>query len=67
MNDDLLILIENFTDTLVQQTKTQPQQTLELKMNTQLKTFSFNPPINLDDDGWLIAVTSFETTNSVLI
>ena len=61
----MLLLIKKHTDTLVQETKTQPQQTLEFKMNTQLKTFSFNPPISLFDDGWLIAVTSFETTNSV--
>ena len=65
MNNELLLLIKKYTDKLVQQTKTQPQQTLEFKMNTQLKTFSFDPPINLDDDGWLIAVTSFGTTNSV--
>ena len=31
-----------------------------------METFSFNPPINLTEEGkWLIAVTSFETTNSV--
>ena len=31
-----------------------------------MKTFSFSPPINLSDEGKrLLAVTSFETTNSV--
>ena len=31
-----------------------------------MQTFSFNPPINLFEEGkWLLAVTSFETTNSV--
>ena len=35
-------------------------------MNKQLETFSFNPPINLLEEGkWLLAVTSFECTNSV--
>ena len=35
-------------------------------MNKQTQTFSFNPPINLLEEGkWLIAVTSFECTNSV--
>ena len=31
-----------------------------------METFSFSPPINLSEEGnWLLAVTSFETTNSV--
>ena len=31
-----------------------------------MQTFSFNPPINLVEEGkWLIAVSSFECTNSV--
>ena len=31
-----------------------------------MQTFSFNPPINLSDEGkWLLAVTSFETATSV--
>ena len=35
-------------------------------MDTQLKTFAFNPSINLVEEGkWLLAVTSFEATNSV--
>ena len=31
-----------------------------------MQTFSFNPPINLvEQRNWLLAVTSFEATNSV--
>ena len=31
-----------------------------------MQTFSFNPPINLvEEDKWLLAVSSFECTNSV--
>ena len=31
-----------------------------------MQTFSFNPPINLVEGGkWLLAVSSFECTNSV--
>ena len=49
-----------------EQTKTKPQETLEFKMNKQMQTFSFNPPINLvEEDKWLLAVSSFECTNSV--
>ena len=66
MNNELLLLIKKHTDTLIEQTKTKPQETLEFKMNKQSQTFSFNPPINLIEEGkWLIAVSSFECTNSV--
>ena len=66
MNNELLLLIKKHTDTLIEQTKTKPQETVELKMNKQIQTFSFNPPINLVEDGkWLLAVSSFECTNSV--
>ena len=34
-------------------------------MNKQMQTFSFNPPINLVEEGWLMAVSSLECTNSV--
>ena len=66
MNNELLLLIKKHTDTLIEQTKTKPQETLEFKMNKQMQTFSFNPPINLvEEDKWLLAVSSFERTNSV--
>ena len=66
MNNELLLLIKKHTDTLIEQTKTKPQETLEFKMNKQMQTFSFNPAINLVEEGkWLIAVSSFEYTNSV--
>ena len=62
----MLLLIEKHTDTLIQQTKTRPQETLEFKMNKQKQTFSFNPPINLvEEDKWLLAVSLLECTNSV--
>ena len=66
MNNELLLLIKKHTDTLIEQTKTRPQETLEFKMVKQMQTFSFNPPINLiEEDKWLLAVSSFECTNSV--
>ena len=67
MNNELLLLIKKHTDTLIQQTRTKPQETLEFKINKQKQTFSFNPPINLvEEDKWLLTVSSFECTNSVL-
>ena len=66
MNNELLLLIKKHTDTLIRQTKTKPQETLEFKMNKQTQTFSFNQPINLiEEDKWLLAVSSLECTNSV--
>ena len=61
MNNELLLLIKNLTDTLIENTRTRPQETLEFKMNKQMQTFSFNPPINLVEEGkWLLGVSSFE-------
>ena len=66
MNNELLLLIKKHTVTLIEKTKTRPQETLEFKMDKQMQTFSFNPPINLiQEDKWLLAVSSFECTNSV--
>ena len=65
MNNELLLLIKKHTDTIIEQTKTKPQETLDFKMNKQMQTFSFNPPINLVEEGiWLLAVSSSECTNS---
>ena len=66
MNNELLLLIKKRTDTLIEQTKTKPQETLEFKMNKQKQTFSFNTPINLVEEGkWLLGASSYECTNSV--
>ena len=61
MNNDLLVLIKNQTDTFIEQTKTTPQKEFEYKLKKQLDTFSFSPPINLIEEViWLLSVTSFE-------
>ena len=66
MNNELLLLIKKHTDTLIQQTETKPQETLEFRMNRSKQTFSFNPPLNLIEESiWLLGVTSLEFTNSV--
>ena len=66
MNNELLLLIEKHTDTLIEQTKTKTQGTLEYRMNKQMKKFLFPPPINLVEEGkWLLGGTSLECTNSV--
>ena len=64
----MLLLIKNHTDTFIENKRTRPQETLEFKMNKQMQTFSFNSPINLVEEGkWLLGVSSFVCTNSVLI
>ena len=66
MNNELLLLIKKHTDTLIEQTKTKPQETFEFEMIKQMETFPFSPPINLFEEGeWLLAVTSLEATKSL--
>ena len=58
MNNELLLLIKKRTDTLIEQTKTKPQETLEFKKVQSKQTFSFNPPKNLLEEGkWFLGVT----------
>ena len=66
MNNELLLLIKKHTDTLIENTRTKAQETLEFKMDKQTQIFSFSTPINLVEEvKWLLAVSSFECTNSV--
>ena len=68
MNNELLILIRRQTYTLIVQTKSKSRERLEFKLNKQFETSSFSPLINLSEDKkWLLAVTSFDATNSVFI
>ena len=67
MDIELSLLIKKHTDTLIKQTKSRPQETLEYRMNKQLETFSSSPLINLsEEEKRLSVVTSSEATNSVL-
>ena len=62
----MLLLIKKHTDTLIEQTKTKTQETLKFKINKQMQIFLFDPPINLlEENKWLLAVSSLECTNSV--
>ena len=66
MNNEKLLSFKKHTDMLIDKTKTKPQETLEFVMDKQMQTLSFNHSINLSEEGkWLLAVTSFECTNSV--
>ena len=66
MNTEVLLLIKKHTDTLIEQTKTKPQETIAFTLNKRSDNFSFCPLINLTKEGkWLLAFTSFEVINSV--
>ena len=61
-----LLLLKKHTDTLIERTKTKPQETVEFKLNKQVDIFSFSPALYLSGEGkCLVAVTSFEATISV--
>ena len=65
MNNDMLLLMEKHTDTLIEQTKTKPEA-IEYKLNKPMEFIFFPPATNLiDENKWLLAVSSFETTKSV--
>ena len=66
MNNELLLLLKKHTDTLIKQTKSKPQESLEIKKNKQIENFSFSPPKNFSEEGkGFLAETSFETSNFV--
>ena len=68
----IVLILLNFlkiikhTDTLIGQTKTKLQETLELKLEFELKKqmeiFSFSPINHYEEGKWLLVVTSFEAT-----
>ena len=66
MNNELLVQIKEHTDTLMAQTKTEPQGTLDFKLIKKMETFSFSPAINHCEEGnWFVAVPRFKVVNFV--
>ena len=60
----MLLLNKEHTDTLIEQTKSRPQETLEDGLIKQLETISFSPSLNLVEKGkWLLAVTFLKQRN----
>ena len=62
--EDLLLSITKNCETLIEQTHTKPQETLEFKMVKPRETFHFKPPIQIKDD-WMIGLTDLEVYNSI--
>jgi len=64
-NKEMLLLnIAKSNLEIVDNTHSQPQETLEFKMNKQKESFSFDQPIDLPDK-WMMGVTSLEVYNTV--
>ena len=61
---DLLLSIIKICQTLIEQTKTLPQETLEFKLNKPRGTFRFKPPIQIKGD-WMIGLTDLEVYISI--
>ena len=62
--EDLLLSITKNCETLIEQTHTKPQETLEFKMTKPKETFHFKPPIQIKGD-WMIGLTDLEVYNSI--
>ena len=62
--EDLLLSITKNSGTLIEQTHTKPQETLEFKMIKPRQTFHLNPQIQINGN-WMIGLTDLEVYNSI--
>ena len=62
--EDLLLSITKNCETLIEQTHTKPQETLEFKMTKPRETFHFKTPIQIKGD-WMVGLTGLEVYNSI--
>ena len=62
--EDLLLSITKNCETIIEQTHTKPQETLEFKMTKPRETFHFNPPIQTKED-WMLVLIGLEVYNSI--
>ena len=62
--EDLLLSITKNCETLIEQTHSKLQETLEFKMIKPRKTFHFKPPNQIKGD-WMIGLTDLEVYNSI--
>ena len=62
--EDLLLSITKNCETLIEQTHTKPQETLEFKMNKSRQTIHFKSPIQVKED-WMLGLTDLEVYDSI--
>ena len=60
--EDLLLSITKNCETLIKQTHTKPQKTLEFKLTKPRETFHLKTPIGIEDS-WMIGLSSLEVYN----
>ena len=60
----MLLLITKNCETLVGQTHTKPQKSVEFKMIKPREKFHFKPPIQVKGD-WMIGLVDLEVYNSI--
>ena len=60
----LLLSIAKNCETIIEQTHTKPQETLEFKMTKPRETFHSKPPIQTERD-WMIGLVDLEVYNSI--
>ena len=58
-------MIKTKTDTIFEQTRTRPQETLQFKLIVSRKTFSFIVPSELVEDRWMTGETNLEVFKSL--
>ena len=60
MINESLLLVKKHSDTIIDQTRSRPQETLEFKLNKQVEAFSSSPPMDIFEEGkWLLGMISF--------
>ena len=62
--ESLLLSIAKSNLDIVENTLSKPQETLEFKMNKQKESFSFDIPLDLQEQ-WMMGVTSLEVYNTI--
>ena len=62
--ESLLLSIAKSNLDIVENTLSKPQETLEIKMNKQKESFSFDIPLDLPEQ-WMMGVTSLEVYNTI--
>ena len=62
--EDLLLSITKNCETLIEQTHTKPQETLDFKMTKPTETIHFKPSIQVKEN-WMLGLTDLEVYNSI--
>ena len=63
--EDLLLSVTKNCETLIEQTHTKPQETLQFKLTKSREIFSIKPSIFLGlDSNWMVGLTNLEVYNS---